>query len=206
MDKSYNDIIIIEAYDGNELDKYDDIILPKHKIQQNKYQLACSLSHIKAIIHSYEKGDEEALILEDDISNEYVLKWDKSIEEIVKNAPKDCECLSLFCSKVESMEYMSNLDNDYCKWTPQYWSTSCYYINKKGMKKIYDLFYKEGKIDLSIKLHNYVADDGVIYNNLITYNYTKPTYINKMFKSIIGSHYDHEINIHNYIKNYFENK
>ena len=62
---------------------------------------------------------------------------------------------------------MINLNTDYCKWSKDKWSTSCYYINRIGMKKIYDKFYKNGKIDLSIKLYNYVADEGVIYNNLI---------------------------------------
>ena len=206
MEKTYNDITRIEAYDGNELDKYDDIILPIHT-KQNNYQLACSLSHIKAIIHSYEKGDEEALILEDDISNEYVLKWDKNIEEIVICAPTDCECISFMCSNIDEIDMMINMKSDYRLWRQGCWSTGCYYINKMGMKKIYDLFYKEGKIDLSIKLHNYVSDDGVIYNNLITYNYTKPTYINKIFISTIDkSKSDICKSFQNYIQQYFEKK
>ena len=180
MKNSYNNITRISAYDGKQLVQYDDIILPK-TCEQNNYQLACSFSHIKAIVHSYTNGDEEALILEDDVSNEYAYKWDKNIETIILNCPIDCECISLFCSKVQSVKKMIAMDNDYCEWDCSKWSTCCYYINRKGMKKIYDLFYKNGKIDLSIKLCNYVADDGVIYKNLTTYNYTKPLLINKIF-------------------------
>ena len=203
MEKTYNDITRIEAYDGKELHEYDDIILPIHT-EENNYQLACSLSHIKAIIHSYEKGDEEALIFEDDTSNEYAHKWTKSIEEIVICAPTDCECISFMCSDVGEMNKLINMKSDYHLWIKKYCCAGCYYINKKGMKKIYDLFHKEGKIDLSIKLYNHEADRGVIYDNLITYNYTKPTFINKMFISTIIEKYEFCTNFRNFIQQYFE--
>jgi GR25 family glycosyltransferase involved in LPS biosynthesis len=204
MEKSYDNIIRIEAYDGKKLSSYDDILTPKSCIE-NPGQLACSLSHIKAIIHAYKNTDKNALILEDDTSNKYASKWKKSIEEVIKGAPSDCECIQFFCSNIYSIKYMYEQNTDYYKWNSLNWSTGCYYINRKGMKKIHDLFYKKGKINLGIKLHNYVADDGALYNNMITYTYTKPMFINNMSSTTIQHKPGLEQQIHNFIKHHFEN-
>ena len=70
-------------------------------------------------------------------------------------------------------------------WDERHWSTGCYYINRKGMEKLYNMFYKNNIIDISQNLINYVADDGIIYNNLVTYSYTKPLFCIKKYKSLI---------------------
>ena len=204
MENMYDDLIRIDAYDGLKLNEYTDIILPKQCNESNG-ALACSLSHIKAIITAYENGDEEALILEDDTSNEYKDKWEKSIKDIVKEAPKDTECISLLCSNVNEMKKMLESNNDYSKWNIHRWSTGCYYINRKGMEKIYNKYYKNNNIDISLKLTYYTADGDIIYGSLITYNYTKPTFINLLLGSIIGNQLRHENNCNNFINTYFNN-
>ena len=203
MEQTYKILTRIEAYDGNKLDKYTDIILPK-KSDQSYYQYACALSHIKAIIHSYNNGDEEALIYEDDISDEYSYKWCESIESIVLNKPEDCECLQLFCSNSDPVLKMAKLSTKYCRWKEEHYSTSVYYINRPGMKKIFDKYFKNGKIDLSLTLRNYVADCAVIYEQLVTYSYTKPLFINKLYKSTIAEKVPYEEYIHKFLKDYFE--
>ena len=172
MEKTFKNITRIPAFDGDILDNYENIKLPL-KCRQNKYQLACSLSHIKAIIEAYQNNDEGAIISEDDIDNQFKNKWCKNINTIIKDAPDNTECISLFCSSVNRLQYFITLSEDYSPWINHNWSTCCYYINRSGMKKILDMFYKDGIIDLSIRLLNYVADDGVIYNNIgeVPYGY-----------------------------------
>ena len=204
MENLYDNITRIEGYDGKKLHEYNDIILSNNYVE-NPGQIGCSLSHIKAIIHSYKNGDKGALILEDDISNEYLSKWDKSIEEIILNSPEDCECIQLFCNNIKRVKEMIKMKNDYYRWKKGGWGNGCYYINEKGMKKIYDLYYKEGKIDLTINIDNYYADDSILYTQVITYHYTKPLFINKLFESTIMK-LDCHLIIYNYITNYFKNK
>lgn len=184
------------------MDEYTDIILPK-TYTESKGALACSLSHIKAITTAYKNGNKEALIIEDDTSNRYKHKWKESIESIIKNAPEDTECISFLCSNVAVSSNMLKLNTDFDRNTVFHWSTGCYYINKKGMKKIYDKYCKNNKIDISLKLNNYVADGDIIYNNLITYNYKKPTFINELFGSMIGNNKNIEIHSNGFIKTYF---
>jgi len=203
MEKRYPNIIRIQAYRGRYIKRnYTDIVLPSED-KTRRGQLGCSYSHVKAIITAYLNGDSEALIMEDDISDEYSSRWEKSIEDIVLSSPDDCELISLYTNNLQSLKKMSTLDNDFYPWNRYFTSTGCYYINRKGMEKIYNLFYKDGKIDFSVKLKNYIADDGVIYNNLVSYVYTKPTFTNVLFKSTIAEK-DNPEEAYSYIKGYFE--
>ena len=204
MENNYKNYIRIVAYDGNNIKNYNDIILP-NKCEQNNYQLCCSLSHIKAIIKAYRNNEQGILILEDDISDEYKEKWEKPIENIIKDAPKDMECLSFFVSNCNELKVMVKSKSDYSLHSRFKYSTGAYFINRKGMKKIYNLYYKNNKIDISLKLENYVADDCIIYRQIKTYVYNKPTFINKKFNSTIGSNTLMEISCYNFIKNYFDN-
>jgi len=99
---------------------------------------------------------------------------------------------------------MAKLSTKYCRWKEEHYSTSVYYINRPGMKKIFDKYFKNGKIDLSLTLRNYVADCGVIYEQLVTYSYTKPLFINKLYKSTIVEKEPYVEYIHKFLKDYFE--
>ena len=90
MEETYNNINRIEAYDGNDLNQYKDIVLPT-KTNSSIYELACSFSHIKAIISAYNNNEDEVLIMEDDTRNDYKSKWVKSIEEIIKMVERRIE-------------------------------------------------------------------------------------------------------------------
>ncbi len=93
------------------------------------------------------------------------------------------------------------MTDDYSRWNHTRWSTGIYYINKIGIDKMYNLYYKNGKIDLN---NNNVADHGLIYKTLISYNYTKPLFIHTIKESFI--HMDHlhgHIYAYNTIVDYF---
>lgn len=89
---NFPEAIRIEAYDGFKLGKYKDFILPKKTVSTST-ELACTLSHLKAIRYAYLNNLEEILIIEDDLLNPYESKWSKTLQEIIENKPNDSNCI-----------------------------------------------------------------------------------------------------------------
>jgi GR25 family glycosyltransferase involved in LPS biosynthesis len=204
MVNMYPGIIRVEAYDGKNLNNYNDLIIPK-KTNASIYELGCTFSHIKAIITAYKNGDDGALIFEDDIYDTYRSKWVKEIDEIVANAPIDTECIILHCINAKEIKSMIDIKDDYSEWHDARWSSGAYYINKKGMKKIYDLCYSDQMININNCMSN--ISDKCIYSIIKSYNYTKPLFIHQIIQSTI--HQNHINTYHkpayNAIINYFKN-
>ena len=182
---------------------YNDIIIPK-KTNASIYELGCTFSHIKAIITAYKNGEDGVLIFEDDIYDTYSSKWVKEIDEIVTNAPFDTECIILHCINGNEINSMIGMKNDYSEWKSSRWSTGAYYINKKGMTKIYNLCYSDHMINMDRCISNIA--DVFIYMTIKSYNYTKPLYIHQIIESTI--HQNHINTCHRVaydaITNYFE--
>jgi len=213
MEKTFPNAERVEAYDGIKIHTYKNIQYQKNTKQSNN-ELACSLSHIKAIVQAYKDGHDKAIILEDDIEN--IIPLD-IIEKNIINCPKDAECIQLYSNNTQEVRRMTLLKNNYEKWNPKKWSTGAYCIFRKGMEKIIEKFYKNNIININIKLDNYVADNCILYGNMITYSYTKPLFINKLFDSDIEYKNSKirnnliknkllEVNIHNFIKKYMSEK
>lgn len=200
----------VNGYYGKNIEEYNDIILPEnYKKLASVGEYGCSLSHIKAIKQAFENGDEEAFIIEDDMHNMYYPLWEKSLKEVIKQKPEKAECLIFYTSNPAIYDmFEKNPKKEYmiCKWT---WSTGCYYINRKGMNKILKKYLKDDKIDFSnaSSRHDVIADANVLYPNMYTYFYTRPTFIDCCEESII---HPEQITVHkqnhNYVKNYFEKK
>lgn len=198
----------IDAYDGNILHNYNDLKLPE-KYHITDYELACSCSHIKAIKEAYENDEDEVFILEDDILNTYKHLWHKNLKTLVHEKPDDCSCLIFFNISPEYTNKMIDMKETYVKYHHDHWSTGCYYLNRKGIKNIYNLYVKDGIIDLS-NYSNYpndelVSDRNLIYSKLNAYNITKPTFIDECKTSHIHPEHIDIIHIHNnnIIRNYF---
>jgi GR25 family glycosyltransferase involved in LPS biosynthesis len=201
----------ISAYDGNKLKTYDDIIIPTYTNDISVYELACSLSHLKAIKTAFENGESGAFFLEDDVINTYKDDWDKSIKELVNEKPDDCECLTFFNINFNITINMLKLPHTYAPYNSSHWSAGCYYLNRKGMRKIYRRYIKRRKIDLTL-LENkgkreIIADHNLIFKQVETYHVTKPTFIDKCETSDIHSHHliVHRKN-NKLIHDYFSNK
>ncbi len=207
MEKNYKNIFRVVAFDGNMLKNYDNIKLP-YNTCSNKYEIACSLSHIKAIMYAYNNLDKGALIFEDDICCDYIKYWNDNIDNIINGSPSDTECLMLFCINNNEILNMINMREYYTKWNSQKWGTGCYYINRNGMKKIINMYVKKGKIDLTYLKNGHSADAHVIYPKLKTYCYTRPLFNHQCNNSII--HQDHVKRLHEpsliTIQKYFKKK
>ena len=60
-----------------------------------KLEYACLLSHLNTIKEFANSNYETALIFEDDISLEFSIYWDKSLTEIISEAPKDWKIIMI---------------------------------------------------------------------------------------------------------------
>jgi GR25 family glycosyltransferase involved in LPS biosynthesis len=209
MENRYKNIKRIEAYDGNNIKKYNDIIL-KDNYGESWNEIGCSLSHVKAIKKAYENNDKEAIILEDDMSDEYKDKWELQIDEIVElSKNNNVESINLHCVNPKEISRMINIKAKFSKWNWHKWSNGAYYINRNGMKKILDFYIRDNKIDFknNKKIVDYKADSGALLPLINSYVYTKPLFIHDNKGSYIQPKKDLHVHDDAYklIKGYFDN-
>ena len=148
----------------------------------NEKELACTLSHLKAIYTAYQNNDDAALISEDDI---ICLKEPDLRKILTTNVPKDWEILQLIAfNKRASNFYIEN--NGKNTWIPhEYKDTSAavYLINRKGMEKILNRIfdgdiktpYEKNSFNLTnftVKDKDTCAADYLIYSLCKTYIYS----------------------------------
>ena len=98
-----NKYIRIDAIDGKKIkniynDTCEDITFinkciykgHRNKNKGNTNKIACTLSHLKEIYYAKKNNYENVLIMEDDISLEYLDLWNTTIDNIILNAPDNC--------------------------------------------------------------------------------------------------------------------
>lgn len=198
------DIIRVEAYDAFSLDTYTDIAVPQGHTA-TRAEMACTLSHIKAVRTAYEAGETGVLIMEDDIHPTYREQWEHSLEKIVRLKPADAQCVTLFCinpavtmSLWKARQWFVPLRNDY-------WGAGCYYINREGMARVLNTYIRDDRVCLPHYPSYIVADQGALYPLMNTYHYTRPLFINVCADSYIHpDHLPRHRQNHLLIKQYFE--
>ena len=108
---------------------------------RDEKELACTLSHIKAIYTAYKNNDEVALISEDDV----MCLVQPDINKILNtNTPKDWDILQLLAFHKYDF-YKNNFGKNI--WIPHKdgdTSAAIYIINRKGMEKILNRIFKNG--------------------------------------------------------------
>lgn len=151
---------MIEGIDGvtlnlNDYDTADNL---------TKFELGCTLSHIKAIQSAYNNSEEYALIMEDDCNFEYVKYQKHSIKELINimnNDYKNWDLLQLAtCNRYDHNIRLSKSLEYICKKFRN--CTTCYLINKNGMEKIIKLNKK------------FTQADYYLYEEINTYYLSKP--------------------------------
>jgi len=148
-------------------------------------EYACLISHLETIRIFSETNYKNALILEDDISIDYKKYWIKTINEIIKDSPKDWEILKL-CITIEYN--IKNFKDLYTNWNKTIiplsynhnnelrleadWGAQSYLINNKSAKKFIKNIYHNKKFVLDDCIPHY--SDFFIYKLLNTYIYKYP--------------------------------
>lgn len=123
----------ISAIDGNR----DDVLSIIYPIEtdRKKSEIACTLSHIKAINYLKNMKGNYFLVCEDDISFENISLINSNLDKIIKESP-DFDILLI--NKI----YTNNLDQLYTNWNEEanknnmIWSTASYIISRKGIENI----------------------------------------------------------------------
>ena len=112
---------------------------------------SCSMGHYEIVKTSYERGFENILIFEDDISFDNEDSF-KILCDIYSKKPTDCECLKFYYYYGNKTQYNKDFkDRIKCKkdsFINLYWlptpSCLCYALTRDGMKKIIDIYESEG--------------------------------------------------------------
>lgn len=221
MEKQFNDLsynfIRINAVNGNLINNVNRGIINNinYEVKVKKFfiktQLGCLLSHIKTFFKIKEENIDIGIICEDDISFEYINKWDDNLNTIIKEAPNDWEIIKLHSSCIKTINYLLNfykkkikyLDNNYIKNKKlENSSTGIYIINKKYIEKFMKKYYVKNTLKLFGK---YLAADIFLFNDFRVYNYTKPLFVTKNFKSIIMNKINpYDVKSNNLIHNYYK--
>lgn len=185
----------VAACDGKNMEKkkegkFGDI---KFKAPNDKKssvrEIATTCSHIKAIKRAYDNGDELAIILEDDTKFTLMPYWDKELKELMNELPDDWEIFRLVSGLGDNwinLKKLLNLgaSNKYKKQrihtrNKNVFSAVCYLINREGMKKMLDLFYKNNYILLKYQ-QNLI--DVKIFDNFKIYDTKKKLFLLDSFE------------------------
>ena len=140
----------IQAIDYQDHPEKIPTLYTDSKHTELKY-LACLASHLKAIQTAYYDNLEEVLISEDDIDFTIFKKTYPQIANLWKDHRDELELLQLHSSSKDSIEklYRTLLDTRKIKLIQKnihnmtYWGATLYLINRKGMKKVMDLYRPE---------------------------------------------------------------
>ena len=156
----------------------------------NKYtnsELACTLSHIKAISSSYDNGDQIAVILEDDTGFGLLSQSTQSLQQIIDHAPPDWEYLNL--CPLNPIVNTINLGLYISEKKINGFGTSAYVINRKGMEKILSKI-GDNNIDYNICRTPHLFSDALLPGLVNAYSYQpKLFYQNKTFPKEIEFSY-----------------
>ena len=150
IDRSYVKTMLAQGnlkLDGIETGHEIDQISKRY----SEPEVACTLSHLKAILKAYKDGFESALIVEDDavLTAKFLENW-KAYSYF---APEDWTVLQWTTNNAFVNQKESHRSNDFwISWTGHHWSTIAYTINREGMERVLNLssniFFKTNRESL----------------------------------------------------------
>ena len=188
----------ISAIDGKKYDIRNFIKGKTLEKNMSNYEIACTLSHIKAITFLSKLKGNYFMVCEDDIEIRNINFIKDDLKSIIKNCPK-------FDILILHKIYIRTLNKDYLKWNNyinefgkdyHIAGTSCYIISRSGINKILNISkYKDFNNFLYDKSFKFDLADFFLYKNVISYVY-KYNYFSVSGKDST-IHNDH-INHHNY--------
>ena len=121
----------IEAVDGRKKDALEPFI-PKSWHGRYRYELATTLSHLKAVHRFLRTGDDIGIICEDDTIFEFERKWPTSLQCFIDGAPDDWRILQLSMTNANAREWnkIRAANKRYVVRREQYFSALTYAIKR----------------------------------------------------------------------------
>jgi GR25 family glycosyltransferase involved in LPS biosynthesis len=198
-DPMFKDIQItrVEGVDG-ESERMEDFLdfyqCQKHPRMTNK-EFSCTISHFRAIHEFAMTDDPVALILEDDVSTEFVPFWKENMATLMRNAPKDWECLQL---SYILFDYYHK--DKYEKWEmhKNFCGTAAYLITNEAAKRLTQYLCRFSspampKYCIGAEHQFYHQADRLLYNFFTTYSVNPPPFTprDQNDSLIHGDHMEH---------------
>lgn len=181
--------ILNGSIDGYKYTVKNNIILkPREK------EIAIILSHMKALNFICDNNFEISVIIEDDISFQYIKNLNEKINEIIHNAPQNWKIIKLHTSSLRDINHNIELYNEKIFYT--YLSDSainsagCYIIKKSTAKEILNK-YCVNNIYTFPHADEYVVCECVIFSTSDIYMYTKPVICTQDNNLTCGGNYNH---------------
>ena len=158
----------ISGIDGKFVDVEKLVKNIKRREGLSLSEIACTLSHIKAINSLKNQEGKYFMVCEDDITLDN-LQYFKNIDlkKIIEKCP-DFDILILH----KFSNFQKNLDQDYTLWNKRIYSTACYIVSKNGVNKLINNC--EYVNDLNFKFKNdeeFNVADYYLYNLMNTWVY-----------------------------------
>jgi hypothetical protein len=186
------DYTIIEAVDGSN----EDLSLLVDNIETipiSKNEIACSISHLKAIKHWLDTSTSHyAIIAEDDLILETVNSWQWTWNEFLSKINLDYDILQL----VTTNEYSVNTSIHYREIRDH--GAVCYLIKRPWAERLISKHLINDKFIFDHKDKRRLVADGLIYSQAICLAFPLLTYSTDFDSSI---HQDHVGNWHLRSKN-----
>jgi GR25 family glycosyltransferase involved in LPS biosynthesis len=157
-------------------------ILKHHQDVATNLEVACIASHLKAVLQAWQDGAPYALIMEDDLRALYVYDY----QQMVDLAPTDWETLQLHVSNPTAVIRLGNIFVKpgalWQEWERDNYSAGAYLINRRGMKKLIDLYLSMNgtleQIDLSmIHAVSWVTSEFTLFKRTASYTITIPLFV-----------------------------
>jgi GR25 family glycosyltransferase involved in LPS biosynthesis len=162
----------IEAFDGREIDLHSKMPTLDNT-HMTSYELATTLSHIKAISALSQVEGDYFIVCEDDISLYNMFLFNNSLKDIIKNAPSfDILQIQKICVFME-FDNIYNKLTDITETTDKKFvsGTGAYVISKEGIKNFMSNVARFEQNNLIIVNKNLNVADYYIYKYVNTYVY-----------------------------------
>lgn len=197
-----------EIFEG-KIEDYNYYVKKNIIVKPRGKEIAIILSHIKALNFICNNNIDIAIIMEDDISFQYVYNWKDQINGIISNAPKDWKIIKLHTSSPKDVEhnislinkniYFANLSDSGIN------SAGCYIIKNTAAREILNKYLINNIYTFPHK-NEYCVCECIIFSINNIYMYTVPFIcIQDNNVTCVGNYnqMDEDTNkiIHNYWKN-----
>lgn len=173
-----------DALDGKKIMNVKDNYFEEKKLDNlnTNSEYAVLYSHLSLIDKIKHEDNDYILILEDDLCLDFQKYWNKSLKEIIENAPSDWEIIMLGYFTLDL-----KFNENYRPWKND-WSALSYIIKKSSINKLSNF-----KINDKFKLFEDInVADNYIFRLFKTYVYKYPLFtINNNNKSTFHNDHDH---------------
>lgn len=173
---------------------------PRQDVVENmtrRAELACALSHFKAIIEAYKNNEQTIIVVEDDICLDLLSEWKGNLSVMINQITIPWYNIQLCCTNgitMRSIAYgMYNKDTDLpkdlcrCDDIVNRSGTVAYMVSREGMKYIYDNYYSPSNECVVLK-GKVCASDHILYSMPYSYLSKIPLFytLDQQFASCIS--------------------